>query len=149
MIRKARDAKSSLKFVASLLSSQLPRDVQSRIKVTVQSIPEDLESEEANSLIQQVKLQLSERGYSMNPGSQEYVQTMKVAYALKLDESECMDIEEFDLRETDTCAANTIAYLSKGHVMNTRKHQSGKNKAHRLKCFICGGSHICKFCPEK
>ena len=66
LIRKARDARSSLKFVASILSSQLPRDVQGRVKDTVQSIPENLESEEAHSFIQQVKLQLTERGYPLN-----------------------------------------------------------------------------------
>ena len=41
--RKATHAGTTLRFVASMVSSQLPKEVQNRIKATVTEINEDLE----------------------------------------------------------------------------------------------------------
>ena len=83
--RKAAHAGTTLKFIASMISTQLPKDVQNRIKGTVTGIKEDLNHEDAFKFITEVKEALTEKGYPLNMGTKhtsgESVQASVVRHA--------------------------------------------------------------------
>ena len=66
--RKAIHAGTILKFVASMVSAQLPKEVQNRFRATVTEINEDLKHSDAFRFITEVKATLSEKGFAMNLG---------------------------------------------------------------------------------
>ena len=79
--RKATYASLGLKHVASLLAAQLPRDIQTRIKVEVAGIHDDLEHEDAHKLIRTVRSELAEKGYALDKGNRNFAAISKVAIA--------------------------------------------------------------------
>ena len=67
--RKAVPSGITLKFVAALVSSQLPKEAQNRVKGTVTDINESLDHAEAFKFIAEVKEVLIEKGFALNLGS--------------------------------------------------------------------------------
>ena len=58
-----------MKFVASILASQLPKDVQSKIRDKVGDVNYDIEGVNGRELIRMVKRELVERGYPLDLGN--------------------------------------------------------------------------------
>ena len=69
--RKATHAGTTLKFVASMVSSQLPKEVQNRVKTTVSEINDNLDHPDAFKFVTEVKFSLSEKGFAMNLGARQ------------------------------------------------------------------------------
>ena len=67
--RKAVHAGTTLKFVATMVSTQLPKEVQNRMKGTVIAIDNDLEHADAFKLIAEIKETLTEEGFPLNQGN--------------------------------------------------------------------------------
>ena len=67
------------KFAASLVASQLPRDVESKIKATVVSAEGDLESAASRKLLTDIKRELIDRGHALDKGNIELERIVKVA----------------------------------------------------------------------
>ena len=140
--RKAVHAGTTLKFVASMVSSQLPKEVQNRVKGTVTAINEDLEHADAFKLIAEIKETLTDRGFALNLGSRNGQPTNTIATVKE-------GSEDGDLLEC------TEIYCPNNRVAFTRNRQGGKRQTRgseqqeRRDCYICGGRHYWRFCPEK
>ena len=74
-----------MKFLASILVAQLPRDVQARVKDRVRDIGDDLEGNQGRELIQVVNCELTEHGHLPNKGNRDFERIAKVAVVSKLE----------------------------------------------------------------
>ena len=74
-----------MKFLASILAAQLPRDVQARVKDKVRDIGDELEGDQGRELIQVVKRELTEHGHLLNKGNRDFEGIAKVAVVSKLE----------------------------------------------------------------
>ena len=83
--RKAVHAGTGMKFLASIVASQLPRDVQTRVKERVRAIGDDLEGDQGRELIQVVKRELTEHGHPLNRGNRDFEGIAKVAVISNLE----------------------------------------------------------------
>ena len=91
--RKAAHAGTTLKFIGSLVSTQLPKEVQNRIKDTAIALNDDLEHADAFKFIAEVKQILTDKGIALNFGNRNAVQGIKLA-SLKEKEVTNMDDSE-------------------------------------------------------
>ena len=136
--RKATYASLGLKHVASLLASELPRDIQTRIKTEVAGINDSLEHEDAHKLIRTVRNELTEKGYALDKGNRNFAAVSKVALARNDDQA-----EEINSIETP----ERVAY-TRGPENTYRTKPKFKPRPVEG-CFICGGRHAWRFCPDK
>ena len=137
--RKASHAGTTLKFIGSLVSTQLPKEVQNRIKDTAIALNDDLEHADAFKFIAEVKQILTDKGIALNLGNRSAVQGINLA-TLKEKEVTNMDDSESDSQDR-------VAY-ARGKQGWKRKPRPSEYQETRG-CFICGGKHPWRFCPEK
>ena len=121
-----------IKFVASLVASQLPRDVESKVKGAVVGIVGDLEIAESRELLVNIKRELRNGGHSLEKGYRDVERVTKVA---SLSEHEKMSFgstpANADLSGLDgdefVPTAETIAYTrpsdKKGRKFRTQPTQ--------------------------
>ena len=137
--RKAAHAGTTLKFVASMVSSQLPKEVQNRVKGTVTAVNEDLDHADAFKLVAEVKEGLTDKGFALNLGNK--LCARRVATIGEKDkatyESELVEPQDSNDR---------VAFARSNPVW--RKQSKGQGQGKRA-CYICGGRHFWKYCPDK
>ena len=112
------------------------------MKGTVTAINEDLEHADAFKLIAEIKETLTDREFALNLGSRNRQPTNTIATVKE-------GSEDGDLPEC------TEIYCPNNRVAFTRNRQGGKRQTRgseqqeRRDCYICGGRHYWRFCPEK
>ena len=140
--RKAAHAGTGMKFLASIVASQLPRDVQARVKDRVKAIGDDLEGDQGRELIQVVKRELTEHGHPLNRGNRDFEGIAKVAVISKPETyPESASTSGTDNEEKPAPnIRNTVSY-SRGF----RRGQSSLSRSstkRREGCYICGENHF-------
>ena len=75
----AAEAEVDLRFVASLVASQLPREVEAKIEGTVTGIEGYLESAASRKLLVDIKRELNGHGHPLNKGNRDLERIVKVA----------------------------------------------------------------------
>ena len=126
-----------LKHVSSLLAAQLPREIQTRIKAEDIDINDNLEHADDHKLIATVKSEMTEEGYALNKGNRNFEAVTKVAVIHPID----------DEGDFSTETPPTVAYV-RGQSSFKRRGQNPRSK--RVEgCYICGGRHSWRFCPDK
>ena len=124
----------NLKHVASLLVSQLLRDVQNRVKAEVVEINDDPGHPDLHKLLYSEKKELTEKGILLTKGNRDVGAIRKVAITYSNEPEE----------------ESRVSY-TKGF----NSSQSNKSKMHletrtsRGNCYICGNDHFWRYCPKK
>ena len=148
----AAESGVDLKFVASLVASQLLRDVDSKVKCAVVGIVGDLESAESRELLVNIKRELRNGEHSLEKGYRDVERVTKVA---SLSEQEKMSFgstpTNADLSGLDgdefAPTAETIAYTrpsdKKGRKFRTQPTQF------KAGCYICGEDDLWRYCTNK
>ena len=77
--RKGQHSNVGMKFVASILASQLPKDIQSKLRDKVRDVNDDIEGVDGRELIRLVKRELVERGYPLDLGNKDFEKIRRVA----------------------------------------------------------------------
>ena len=77
--RKAQHSGVGMKSVASILASQLPKDIQRKVRDKVRDVAGYIEGADGRGLIKTIKLELTERGYPLNLGNKDFERIKKVA----------------------------------------------------------------------
>ena len=134
--RKATYAKLGLKHVTSILAAQLPREVQNRVKADITDISDDLEHEDDHKLICTVKTELVEKGHTLNKGNRSFESMSKVA-VVRDDEPKADTGQSLEAKVDLARGPTDVSYFRP------------KNRKRGEGCFICGGSHIWRYCNEK
>ena len=68
-----------MKFVASILTSQLPKDIQGKVRGKVRDVADDIEGVDGRDLIKTIKLELTERGHPLDVRNKDFEKIEKVA----------------------------------------------------------------------
>ena len=68
-----------MKFVASILASQLPKGIQRKVRDKVRDDADDIEGADGRGLIKTIKLELTERGYPLDLGNKDFERIKKFA----------------------------------------------------------------------
>ena len=126
--RLAAEAGVDLKFVASLIASQLPRDVESKIKGTVVEIDSDLEGAASRKLLTDIKRLLNDHGHALDKGSLDIEQIVKVA---SLSAQPSTEPPVSDGEEELDAPGRTITYTQQDEIGEVEHTKQCHNNARR------------------
>ena len=150
--RKAFHAGMGMKFVASILASQLPKDIQSKLRDKVRDVDDDIDGVDGQELIRTVKRELTERGYLLDMGSKDFEKVKRVAVLSKpIVAHPPQSPTAEDSTEPQPPMNDMVAY-SRSQTRSshwTRQPRTRQSSSPVRGCYICGGSHAWKYCPEK
>ena len=139
----ASEAGLDFKFVAALVASQLPRDVEAKIKGTVLEVGGDLESADSRKLLADIKRQLNDRGHALDMGCRDFERIVKVA---ALSDTADDDPSEAD-KEKDEISERSIAYTQQRGKRGRRYRAQAQPP--KSGCYICGEDHQWRYCTKK
>ena len=145
--RKGQHSNVGMKFVASILASQLPKDIQSKLRDKVRDVNDDIEGVDGRELIRLVKRELVERGYPLDLGNKDFEKIRRVAVVSEAVEpaSACQTNDSTELLPPGD---EMVAYAKTNRTPKWNR-QPRQSMPTTRGCYICGGSHSWKYCPEK
>ena len=146
--RKAQYAGVGMKFAASILASQLPKDIRSKIRDKVRKVADDIQGADGKELIKTVKCEPTERGYPLDLGNKDFEKTNKVTLLSETVESSHSHPTINDAEDLPLPMDDFVAY-SKANPRSKWSRQPKRSVPPTRGCYICGGSHWWKYCPEK
>ena len=138
-----------MKFVASLLASQLPKDIQSKVRDKVKGVDDNIEGADGRRLITTIKRELVERGYPLDLGNKDFEMIKKVAVLSDAAELSRSINSTSDDVELPPPSDDTVAYFKANPRGAKWGRQSKQTVPPARGCYICGESHMWKYCPEK
>ena len=153
--REARRAETDLDFVCSILCSQLPKEVQGKTKCWLAE--NTVTDESARSLLVNVKAWMVERGIPLDIGFHgcntpsevpQRVLTCNGSNELGQHATSCLQSATSagtDLPQDEESVAR-VDFKEPRKKYQQSRSATGTFKG---KCYICGGNHLMKSCPEK
>ena len=148
--RKGQHSNVGMRFVASILASQLPKDIQSKLRDKVRDVDDDIEGVDGRELIKRVERELVERGYPLDLRNKDFEKIRRVAVLSEAVEptSACQTCQNNDSTELPPPRDDMIAYAKSNRTTKWNR-QPKQSMPPSRGCYICGGSHSWKYCPEK
>ena len=138
-----------MRFLAPLVSAQLPREVETKIKTMITDIEPDLGGEGGRKMLVNIKKELQEKGYSLECGSRNFDRIEKVAFLDDMKKEEPNADHDPGSTRGETDSPNSrVAYVS-NTAYNKQKNVRQKEQREMINCFICGKNHHMRYCPEK
>ena len=116
-----------MKLLATILASQLPKDLQSRLQDKVREIQDDLDGEQGKYLTQMVKRKLVEHGHMLTKGNRNLKGIAKVAMVSEY-ETPTEDVENEKITPN---ICNSVSYTN-----DYRRGQGGPAVKRREGCYI-------------
>ena len=143
--RLSAESGVDFKLAASLVASQLPPDVEGKIKATVVGADGDLESAASRKLLTDIKRELKDHGHALDKCNIDLERIVKVA-AVSYQVS--ADTPEPDSEAGLATHEQSVAYTQ--HKRNWKRRTSRAQPQHRQSgCYICGEDHLMRYCPQK
>ena len=139
--RKAAHARTTLKLVASMVSAQLTKEVQNRLKGSVTGIDEDLDHPDAFKFVVEVK-GLTDKGFALNLGNRHSAHHNRIATVKEKSES-TLDSDQIQPQHSKDRVA--LARSRSGW----RKQAKSQDQPDKRACYICNGKYFWKYCPDK
>ena len=160
--RVAKDAEAKIDFVCSILCSQLPKEVQSKAKSWLAD--NTVTDESARDFLVKLKSWMVDRGIPLDVGfkSLESYGEAKPAKVMSCTIPNSPEgganIEQRSSTQEPSSSAHATAMLpgedsvARVAYQGYKKQQLPKRQpgsSFKGKCYICGGNHMMKYCPDK